>query len=304
MQGASRQYVRADLLSEVVSSDENSHIVRVKLTPDPRRYEIFEKDGKQYWRDKFLGAVFGWEAITQMAATVPGAPLFYSAAMIGDAVEYAARRRETIRRELSEGSYEPPSEVCDPHQALPHDPTEIEATFLSVDVVNSTETRAKNTEKYDEVIDVLFREMGTAVGYFHGSVLKLTGDGFVCFLDPSVNSQFDDAIGLGLTFLRILNAVNAATSEAHPKLSVRVGAEHGQAKGKDFRVPATGYNQFEVVSDALNRAAKIQQSAPANSFVIGRALYERIHVQWLERASEIELGIDVGSDDYRTYLIR
>ena len=251
-----------------------------------------------------MGFAFGWETIKQMAGMESGASLFYSPPKIGDAVEYAARRTATIRRELSGDPYEPPSEVRDPDQALPHTRIEIEATFLSVDVVNSTEMRAKNGEKYDEVLDVLVREMGTAVGHFHGSVLKLTGDGFVCFLDPSVNSQFDNAIGLGLTFLRILNAVNSATSEEHPKLSVRVGAEHGRAKGKDFRVPATGYDQFEVVSDALNRAAKIQQSAPANSLVIGRALYERIHVQWLERASEIELGIDVGSDDYRTYLIR
>ena len=87
-----RQSIRADLLSEVVSTDENSHIVHVKLTPDPRRYETFEKDGKQYWRDKFLGSVFGWETIEQMAAMGSGAPLFYSPPKIGDAVEYAARR--------------------------------------------------------------------------------------------------------------------------------------------------------------------------------------------------------------------
>ena len=169
----------------------------------------------------------------------------------------------------------------------------------------STRIRAKYGHLYDEVLEVLVREMGTIVGHFHGQLLKFTGDGFIAFLDhPSINSQCDNTIDLGLSLLRTLTAINHATPKKYPKLKIRVGAEHGRALIKCYFVPATGYKQPDLISDALNRAAKIQQHAPPNEFAIGRSLYERIHVQWLERSERAELGVDVGLRSYRTYIVR
>jgi class 3 adenylate cyclase len=102
----------------------------------------------------------------------------------------------------------------------------------------------------------------------------------------------------------MLDALNEATPKEYPKLKVRIGAEHGLASVKCYVVPATGYEQTDIASDALNRAAKIQENAPPDSFAIGRALYERIHVQWLERASQVNLNVKVGVKNYRTYIVR
>lgn len=273
---AEADYVRVDLASKVVGWDENERIVRWLLTPDPRRYESFEERGITYWRDKYLDFIFTLDTLREMAALPIGTPLLYSS----------------------------PSEKPDQHRELAAISTETPLTFLSVDVVNSTKTRARFGQKYDDALDLLIKEMGRTVGQFHGNILKFTGDGFICYLDhPSINTQCDTAVNLGIVLLGVLGAVNEATSPVHPKLKVRVGAEHGRARIKVIEVPATGYNKPDILADALNRAAKIQEKSPANSLVIGRALYERIHVQWLERTSPLKLGVKVGVQNYRTYIV-
>jgi class 3 adenylate cyclase len=262
MSNASLEYVRIDMISEVIASDESSRTIRMILTPDPRRYDKFKKDGETQWRDKFLDFVFGWDTLTHTALP-PGASVFYSPAKIHDAGAYAVRRTSAVRREFAGSLYEPPAEIPDQHRGLPQEPTEIKATFLSLDIVDSTKTRKIYRQRYDTVIDLMFREMGTMIGYFHGSILKLTGDGFICFLDDSsINSQCDNSVNLGLSLLGMLDALNESTPKEYPKLKVRIGAEHGLASVKRYVVPATGYEQTDIASDALNRASRIQENAP------------------------------------------
>jgi hypothetical protein len=66
----------------------------------------------------------------------------------------------------------------------------------------------------------------------------------------------------------------------------------------------TGFTTREVASNALNLAVKIEESAGSGEFLIGRNLYELIHVQWLERAEEVTFdGESVGIPGYKTYRI-
>ncbi len=299
------EHVRIDMIQKVISCDDSQGIVRVVLTPDPRRYESFELDGNIYWRDRFLGLVFGREMFEGMSNSAKSAPVYYAPPTVKDFVAYARRRSDALRRELRGGMYEAPREPSDQHRALRTRTSEIQATFLSIDVVNSTIKRARYGLKYDQTFDMLFRELGTTVGQFHGRVLKQTGDGLICFLDnASINTQCDNAVDLGIALLSILRGVNQAISEHHPELKLRIGAEHGAASIKSYVIPASGYTQRDIAADALNRAAKIQAKTPPNSFVIGHDLYKLIHVQWLERAIPIKLNIKVGVPDYKTYIVR
>jgi hypothetical protein len=42
-----------------------------------------------------------------------------------------------------------------------------------------------------------------------------------------------------------------------------------------------------------------------NQFLIGRVLYERIHVQWLERCARLDIDLSerVGVDEYEVYAV-
>jgi hypothetical protein len=73
---------------------------------------------------------------------------------------------------------------------------------------------------------------------------------------------------------------------------------------RHLEVPATGFSEPEVASDALHRAVKIEKSCNPNEFRIGRRLYELIHVKWLERGTEVPFdGSKVGIPGYRVYQI-
>jgi class 3 adenylate cyclase len=178
-------------------------------------------------------------------------------------------------------------------------------TFLSVDVCHSTALRAKDGEAFDQAYAIFFRELATVVGQFQGSVFKPTGDGFIAYVQhPSINSQCDIAIDMGLTFIEVLStAINPALlGKGLPNLSIRVGADHGTAKLVHFSVPSTGFEQSDVASDALNRSVKVQAKSRENRFTIGRTLYERIHVGWLERSTIVgDIGENVGLSSYCIY---
>jgi len=304
MRNAAPSYVRIDFVSEVLAADEETHTVRMAFRPDPRRYELFERDGKTWWRDKYFDYIFDLDSLAAAHAQRGDIPLYYLTPEIKDPVKYADGRIAALRRQLTGLPYEPPAETAIPHRPLPEDAREFPATFISLDIVNSTKMQTRYGRRYEDLLEPLITELGTVVGQFHGTILKLTGDGLISFLDhPSINSQCDTSVDLGLMLLNAVALVNTATSKRHPKIQVRIGAEHGIARTKLFTVPATGYRQADITSDALNRAAKIQQKAPANSLVIGQALYERIHVQWLERATETNIRVNLDRH-YKTYLVR
>ena len=87
-------------------------------------------------------------------------------------------------------------------------------------------------------------------------------------------------------------------------LNIRVGADYGEMSIRKIEVPTTGFSKPEVASDALNRAVKIQESCDPNQFRIGRDLYELVHVQWLQRATEAAFpGETVGITEYQIYLM-
>lgn len=101
-------------------------------------------------------------------------------------------------------------------------------------------------------------------------------------------------------------AVNPALeAEGLPGLSIRGGADHGVAVVSQLSVPSTGFSEPVLKSDGLNRCAKIQAKAKAGQFLIGRELYERVHVQWLERCTEVNVDLAgaFGLENYEIYSV-
>jgi class 3 adenylate cyclase len=167
--------------------------------------------------------------------------------------------------------------------------------------------RHANRTRFDEAYRIFVRELGTVVGQFKGHIYKLTGDGFTAYIDhPAFTVRSDQAVDLGLSLLVMLReSINPALVGAGlPEFKIRIGADSGLATFRQIEVPMTGFSDTEVGSDALNRAVKIQESAGANEFRIGRDLYELLHVKWLERAAEVCFyGGSIGTPEYRVYKV-
>jgi class 3 adenylate cyclase len=176
-----------------------------------------------------------------------------------------------------------------------------------VDVCGGTALRKANPTAYDQAYKIFVQELGTVVGQFNGTIFKMTGDGFIALINfPGFTGQADNAVDMGLSFLTVLHqTINPALSKAGlPRLKIRVGADFGLAEVKELHIPATAFSTVDIASDALNRAVKIEETCSPNEFRIGRALYEVVHVQWLERARQVDFdGRLVGIPGYKAYRV-
>lgn len=305
---ADRRLGRMDFTFEVVRTDKASGTVCFTVVPDERRYETIEREGEKFYLDKFLRVLISDEDMKDhIVNQMPGLPFYQLEPSIKSTPAYADKRRPAIASELRTGQFIPPEEKAVPHKRLEDNPTSRDIAFLSIDICGSSSLRSADPSAFDCAYKIMLHELGTLVGQFNGSILKLTGDGFIAVIDhPSFTRQCDNAVDLGLSFLVMLrDSVNPALKEVgiNP-LKIRVGADYGAAIIQQLEIPPTGFSQLDIASDALNRAVKIEQSCEENEFRIGRALYELVHVQWLQRAKNVEFdGANVGIPDYEVYRI-
>lgn len=303
-----RSKSRMDFTIKTLRADDRTRTVYFVLEPDARRYTTVEHEGEKCYLDKYLKHLIPLKEMREsMLRQMPGLPMFSLSPTIRSAPEYASDRRSTIASDLREGGYTPPSEGAMPHQRFEENPRTRDIAFLSIDICGSTKKRKADPEAFERAYKVIFRELGALVGQFNGAVLTTTGDGFIAIVDyPAFTCQCDTTIDLGLSLLVVLrDAVNPALMEAHlPPIQIRIGADYGPANLRRNEVPATGFSQEEVASDALNRACKIEKSASPGEFWIGRKLYELVHVQWLERAHQVPFdGESVGIPGYQVYRV-
>lgn len=300
---------RMDFTMEVIRTDDDACAAYMAIVPDARRYEVVEHEGEKFYLDKYLRHIISVEEMnSSIARQMPGLPIYTLAPTIKSTTEYAAKRRATLMSDVSTGEYTPPVERAVPHRRFEEDSTSREVAFLSVDICGSSAQRRAAPEAFDHAYAIMLRELGTVVGQFNGTLLKPTGDGFIAVVDhPSFTSLCDATIDMGLSLLVVLrDSINPALEQAgHELLKIRVGADYGAAQIRQLEVPATGFSQPEVASDALNRAVKIEQSCGENEFRIGRRLYELAHVTWLQRAQEVTFdGASVGIPTYKVYQMR
>lgn len=300
------QLQRMDLLVEYGERDPVTGAVAVRFLPDPRRYELRETDGRKLYVDRFTNVAFAVETVVE-AFERRGAPVPMHSLppLIDSARAYAAGRLTALRSELAGGPPQPAQPQPRSSHPFVHQ-VDRDVAFVSVDVVGATAMRMGDPISFDRSFEILVRELGTVVGHFSGSVLKATGDGFIAYVDQETILARDNAVDMALSMLALMReAVNPALEGAGlPPLQIRVGADQGPARIRTIPLP-TGFAFADVVSDALNRAVKLQEGAPPGGLLIGESLRDQLHVGWMERAEPVDVGIAaaVGLPGYRSFVV-
>lgn len=301
----SRARWRFDFVTEVASFDDELRVARLVLTPDPRRYTVSSIDGDKSYVDKFLGVLIPEDIVLDlMAAHLSGLPVSFDPPSIASSEQYAKSRRVALEDELGGGSYLMPAEPARLQGEL-NSSNDSFISFISLDIVGSTALRHLHGVSFDRSYEYFMRELVTVVGQFRGSILKATGDGFLAFIDlPGFTTQCDNTVDLGLTLKKIVSdSINPSLKKAGLlEFRVRIGADVGGAVKRAINVEATQFRSYDIGSAALNRAVKIEQVANAGQFLIGQALYELIHVGWLERCRPVAFdGTTIGAPGYRVF---
>ncbi len=297
---------RMDFVAESKVVDERRGVVEVVMRPDPRRYDTVRGETGTHYIDRYLKLLIpADEMLNAMAREMEGLPIYSLEPTIASATEYASQRGVAISTELETGVHSRPAHSSKPHTPFVDNVAARDVAFLSIDVIGGTAMRAHDPEAFDLAYGIVFREFASTIGQFHGAILKATGDGCIAYIDhPAFTSTCDAAADLGLTLLIILReAVTPALKAAGlAPVQIRIGADFGRAEVRSIEVPATGFIDLDVASDALNRAVKIEQSCAANEFRVGYDLYRLMHVKWLERGEVVEFDSKtVGRSDYQVF---
>jgi predicted ATPase/class 3 adenylate cyclase len=151
-------------------------------------------------------------------------------------------------------------------------------TLLFCDVQGSTQAASRmDPEEWAEIINGAFEHMIRPVYRYEGIVARLLGDGLLAFFGAPIAHE-DDAQRAILTGLEIVSAVRPYGEEVKQRwgidFNVRVGINTGLvvvgAVGSDLRV------EYTALGDAINMAARMEQSADPGRVLIAQPTYKLV----------------------------
>jgi len=149
-------------------------------------------------------------------------------------------------------------------------------TVLFMDIVNSTQMmRDLDPEDNMEIMDAALKRLAGPIEARGGRVLRFLGDGYLAVFGLPVARENDPemAVRAGLDVLRTAKAVAADLENEYriPRFQVRMGVNTGL-------VVAGGDTEGEdtIMGSAVNLAARLESSAPADGFLISHNTYQQV----------------------------
>ncbi|MGH2538072.1 MAG: adenylate/guanylate cyclase domain-containing protein, partial [Candidatus Promineifilaceae bacterium] len=151
-------------------------------------------------------------------------------------------------------------------------------TILFCDLQGSTAAAGRlDPEEWRQIVNGAFERMIAPVVRYQGTVARLMGDGLLAFFGAPVAHE-DDPQRAVLAGLEIVAGVRAYAAELAPRwglaLKVRVGINTGLVVvgevGSDQRL------EYTALGDAINLAARMEQTAEAGTVQIAEATYRQV----------------------------
>jgi len=151
-------------------------------------------------------------------------------------------------------------------------------TMLFCDVKGSTAAAARfDPEEWAEIINGAFEPMIGPIYRYEGTVARLMGDGLLAFFGAPIAHEDDPqrAVLAGLEILAGIGHYRAAVQRQWGlDLDVRVGVNTGLvvvgAVGSDLRM------EYSALGDAINIAARMEQTAQPGTVQIAPATYKLV----------------------------
>jgi class 3 adenylate cyclase/tetratricopeptide (TPR) repeat protein len=151
-------------------------------------------------------------------------------------------------------------------------------TILFCDIQGSTAAAGRlDPEEWTEIVNGAFELMITPVYKYEGTVARLMGDAILAFFGAPITHE-DDPQRAVLAALEILHGIQSYREHIerryHLEFNVRAGINTGLvvvgAVGTDLRM------EYTAMGDAINVAARMEQSASAGSVQIAEETYKLV----------------------------
>lgn len=291
MDNASERF-RLDFKITVLSSDDDTHTISIRLDPDPARYEWQDHKGERYLYDKFDRTWIGPEAFQSLVEQIKGQPIFFQPSRIDDIKKYAQSRQLEIEKML-QGKTESPDFTDQSEEFLRElEINKLAFVILSIDLVGSTRLSQRvSPEKFARLVNTFVFEMSELVPLFNGYVLKYTGDGLIAYFpEPSFITMCDTGVSCAIAMRVLLTeALNPVLNRLDiPEISMRIGLDAGDAIVTVVGSP-NAKQHMDVLGQVINIATKIESRAHPGGICIGAILERNLHVTWRELFTPVEL---------------
>jgi len=286
---------RFDFIQKVISIDEISGKILLKLEPDPRRYEWKVIDGKRNLYDKFDNVYFTEECVLNGFKQLEGMPIYFERQEIENAKEYIESRRSHITDMLEGGKNAPTFRDKSEEflESLTDD--KLDFVIVSLDIVGSTKLATETDPKlYARIIAAILYELSEIIPKFRGHVLKYTGDGLIAYFPaPSFIRKNDLAIDCALTLRGIIyDGINPVLqTKGYPIIDTRIGLDSGEAYVEIIGSPETKQHK-DIIGKVVSLATKIQAQAKPGEIYLGDVTERNLHVSWRQICELVDLKAD------------
>ena len=154
-------------------------------------------------------------------------------------------------------------------------------TLLFCDIQGSTAlAEAHDPEEWTEIVNAAFEQMVRPIYKYEGTVARLMGDGLLAFFGAPIAHEDDPrrAVLAALAIVDGIHAWRATLPAAYAGLDVRVGINTGLvvvgAVGSDLRL------EYSAIGDAINLAARMEQTAAPGTVQIAEETYRLVADQF------------------------
>jgi adenylate cyclase len=294
MPDASNRF-RFDFIQEVISIDEKSGKILLKLEPDPRRYEWKIINGKRELYDRFDNVYFTEECVSDSYRQLEGMPIYFERPDIENAKEYIESRKSHISAMLEGGKSKPTFRDKSEEflESLKED--KLAFVIISLDIVGSTKLATETDSRiYTRVIAAILYELSEIIPKFRGHVLKYTGDGLIAYFpEPSFIRKNDLAIDCALTLRGLVyDGLNPILrKKGYPALDIRIGLDSGEAYIETIGSPTTKQHK-DIIGKVVSLAAKIQAQAKPGEIYLGDITERNLHISWRQICEPVGLEKD------------
>jgi class 3 adenylate cyclase len=287
-----KKRLRMDFKVEWQVIDEERHVFKAMMVPDPDRYERRTINGKEGYFDKQDKLFFSDEVLASAAKTLAGKPI-YAPPTTPDLEQYFGDAKRRIEQSL-ESEIQLDRELDQGNAYLNVNAgRELVFVVLYIDIVGSTElSRVLSPVAQRTLIPTFLREMTLLIDAYGGYAHKYTGDGLIAFFstDPSstvaTDRAIDCAVAMRLLLVNVLNPL--LKSRSYPTLQFRIGVDSGEIQIVDLGAKNVK-SAPDLLGYTMNIAAKICSVCPPDKIVIGESVFRNLHVSRKKYFEELSL---------------
>ena len=286
---------RMDFIMKPLSYKEINGILQVEfeMTPNPKRYESIEFEGKPALLDKSTHTVIPWDIMAEGMEISREIPIFMTSPKQMDFCAYLKDRKAELLKNWDDKYFLEPNQRPVEELLEKLSGKKTYTVILYVDLEGSTRLSSEmDAETYTKIIKIFLMQMSKIIDNFRGYVLKFVGDCVIGIFPAEENfvntcdNGIQAAIIMCSTVEDVINPVFAA--KGLPKIGFHIGVDIGLVSADRFgALDVTSVT--DLIGYSMNLTAKIQSRAGHNEILIGRQLYELLHIDWQEYCEKVDL---------------